>query len=69
MTAVYFIEAFLKPFVLARGLTTPTLVIFVGVIGGILAHGISGLFAGPIVLAVAWEIANAWIYDSKAVSY
>ena len=69
MMAVYFVEAFLKPFVLARGLMTPTLVIFVGVIGGILAHGISGLFAGPIVLAVAWEIANAWIYDSKAVSH
>jgi predicted PurR-regulated permease PerM len=65
MTAVYFVEAFLKPFVLARGLTTPTLVIFVGVIGGIIAHGIPGLFAGPIVLAVAWEIANAWVYGAE----
>ena len=69
MIAVYFVEAFLKPFVLARGLTTPTLVIFVGVIGGIIAHGISGLFAGPIVLAVAWEIANAWVYGSEAASH
>lgn len=63
MTAVYVVEALLKPFLLARGLTTPTLVIFVGVIGGILAHGIPGLFAGPIVLAVAWEVAKAWTYE------
>jgi len=63
MAAVYVVEALGKPFVLAHGLTTPTLVIFIGVIGGILEHGIPGLFAGPIVLAVAWEIAKAWIYE------
>lgn len=62
MGAVYAVEAVLKPFALAHGLTTPALVIFVGVIGGIIAHGFAGLFAGPIVLAVAWEMANAWIY-------
>jgi predicted PurR-regulated permease PerM len=55
----------LKPIVLARGLTTPMLVTFVGVIGGVLAHGIGGLFIGPVVLAVAWDILNAWIRDSK----
>ena len=42
------------------------LVIFIGVIGGILEHGIPGLFAGPIVLAVAWEVAKAWIYEREA---
>jgi predicted PurR-regulated permease PerM len=62
MAAVYAVEAVLKPFALAHGLRTPALVIFVGVIGGIIAHGFAGLFAGPIVLAVAWEMANAWIY-------
>jgi predicted PurR-regulated permease PerM len=41
----------LKPLVMGRGLTTPTLVIFVGVIGGTLAHGIVGLFIGPIILS------------------
>jgi predicted PurR-regulated permease PerM len=29
--------------------------------GGALAHGIIGLFVGPIVLAVTWELAAAWI--------
>jgi predicted PurR-regulated permease PerM len=53
----------LKPFLMGRGLTTPTLVILVGVFGGVLAHGIIGLFVGPIVLAVAWELMMAWMRD------
>jgi predicted PurR-regulated permease PerM len=66
MAAVYVVEAVMKPFLLAHGLKTPMLVIFIGVIGGILEHGIPGLFAGPIVLAVAWEVAKAWIYEREA---
>jgi predicted PurR-regulated permease PerM len=66
MAAIYAVEAVMKPFVLAHGLTTPTLVIFIGVIGGIIEHGIPGLFAGPIVLAVAWELSKAWIYEREA---
>ena len=50
----------LKPLLMGRGLSTPVLVIFMGVIGGTLAHGIVGLFVGPIVLAVAWELLMAW---------
>jgi len=53
----------LKPIVMGRGLTTPALVIFLGVIGGTLAHGIVGLFIGPIILAVAWELLTAWVRD------
>ncbi len=66
MAAVYAVEVGMKPFVLAHGLKTPMLVIFIGVIGGILEHGIPGLFAGPIVLAVAWEVARAWIYERES---
>ncbi|MHC2435344.1 AI-2E family transporter [Bradyrhizobium sp. USDA 4451] len=56
----------LKPLVMGRGLTTPAPVILVGVIGGTLAHGIVGLFIGPIILAVAWELVTAWIRDDRA---
>ena len=55
----------LKPIVMGRGLTTPALVIFVGVIGGTLAHGIVGLFIGPIILAVVWELLVAWVRDDE----
>jgi len=51
----------LKPLLMGRGLSTPVLVIFIGVLGGTLAHGIVGLFIGPVILAVAWELMTAWI--------
>lgn len=64
MLSVTFVDNVLKPIVIARGLTTPMLVIVVGVIGGVLAHGIIGLFLGPVVLAVAWELLSAWSSDN-----
>ncbi|WP_400769162.1 AI-2E family transporter [Methylosinus sporium] len=65
MLTVTLVDNVLKPIVIARGLTTPLLVIIVGVIGGVLVHGIIGLFVGPVVLAVAWELLSAWAGDSK----
>jgi predicted PurR-regulated permease PerM len=62
---VALLDNFLKPLVMGRGLTTPTLVIFVGVIGGTLAHGMLGLFIGPIILSVAWELTVAWIRNDR----
>ena len=59
------LDNILKPLVMGRGLTTPTLVIFVGVIGGTLAHGIVGLFIGPIILSLAWELTVAWIHSDR----
>lgn len=61
MLTVTLVDNVLKPIIIARGLTTPLLVIVVGVIGGVLAHGIIGLFVGPVVLAVAWELFGAWL--------
>ena len=60
------LDNILKPLLMARGLTTPTIVILVGVIGGTLAHGIVGLFIGPIILSVAWELTVAWIRTDRA---
>jgi predicted PurR-regulated permease PerM len=54
-----------RPIVMGRGLTTPAIVIFLGVIGGTLAHGIVGLFIGPIILAVGWELLTAWVRDDE----
>jgi predicted PurR-regulated permease PerM len=58
----------LKPMLMGRGLTTPMLVIFIGVVGGTIAHGIVGLFIGPIILAVAWELMMAWIREDETVA-
>ena len=60
---VGFVDNALKPFVMGHGSRTPMVVIFIGVLGGTLAHGLIGLFIGPIVLAVAWELLAAWMRD------
>jgi predicted PurR-regulated permease PerM len=66
MLTVNYMDNVLKPFIFAHGLSTPIPVIFIGVIGGVLAHGIAGLFVGPVVLAVVWELGSAWIEDELA---
>lgn len=66
MIPVNLLDNILRPIVMGRGLKTPMLVILVGVIGGTLAYGITGLFLGPIVLAVIWELFVAWIGDHDA---
>lgn len=61
LVAVALLNNVLSPIVMAHGLKTPTLVIFAGVIGGALVHGVLGLFLGPIILAVTWELGSAWL--------
>ena len=53
----------LRPLVMARGLSTPMPVILLGVLGGTIAAGITGLFLGPIVLAVVWELLLPWLRE------
>jgi predicted PurR-regulated permease PerM len=63
MVPVGLLDNVLRPLVMARGLTTPMPVILVGVVGGTLAYGISGLFLGPVVLAVTWALLVAWVRE------
>lgn len=55
-----FMDNVLKPLLMGRGLSTPTLVIFLGVIGGTLTYGMIGLFLGPVVLAVFYDLVLSW---------
>ena len=60
------IDNVLKPILMGRGLATPTLVIFLGVIGGTLSYGMIGLFLGPIILAVFYDLLVAWARFGEA---
>ncbi len=66
MVPVSLADNVLRPLVMARGLTTPMPVIFIGVVGGTLAYGINGLFLGPVVLSVAWALLVAWMHEDSA---
>ena len=60
MVPVSLMDNILRPLIMSRGLKTPMLVILIGLVGGIMVHGLIGLFVGPIVLAVAWELLVLW---------
>jgi predicted PurR-regulated permease PerM len=55
----------LRPVLIKRGADLPLLLIFAGVIGGLLGFGLVGIFVGPVVLAVAYTLLEAWIDDGK----
>ena len=66
MIPVSLLDNVLRPLVMGRGLQTPVLVILIGVIGGTISYGITGLFLGPIILAVIWELLVAWTRDYES---
>jgi predicted PurR-regulated permease PerM len=51
----------LKPLMLGRGLEAPMPIILIGVIGGMLADGLIGLFVGPVLLAVGYVLLMEWL--------
>ena len=57
------IDNVLRPFLIKKGADLPLLLIFAGVLGGLLGFGVVGLFVGPAILAVAWTLVRAWIAD------
>lgn len=68
MVPVNLLDNILRPLVMAHGLNTPMMVIFIGVIGGTIAHGLIGLFIGPVVLAIAWQLLAHWIRQEPSTS-
>ncbi|MCY7387389.1 MAG: AI-2E family transporter, partial [Burkholderiales bacterium] len=63
------LDNFLRPMLIRMGADLPLLLNFVGVIGGLLAFGLVGIFVGPVVLAVAYTLLHAWVAEGeKALS-
>lgn len=58
------IDNVLRPFLIRQGADLPLLLIFAGVIGGLLSFGLVGIFVGPVLLAVAYTLIDAWVMES-----
>jgi predicted PurR-regulated permease PerM len=58
-------DNFLRPLLIKRGADLPLLLIFAGVVGGLIAFGVMGLFIGPVVLAVAYMLLIDWMSESS----
>jgi predicted PurR-regulated permease PerM len=56
----------LRPILIRRGADLPLLLIFAGVIGGLIAFGIVGLFVGPVVLAVTYTLLKDWVAEADS---
>ena len=60
------IDNLVRPLLIKRGADLPLLLIFGGVIGGLVAFGVIGLFIGPVVLSVGYTLLGAWIAQGGA---
>jgi predicted PurR-regulated permease PerM len=58
-------DNFLRPILIRRGADLPLLLILAGVIGGLLAFGLLGLFLGPVILAVSYTLLQRWVADGS----
>ncbi len=65
-TVVSTMDNFLRPALIKRGADLPILLIFAGVIGGLFAFGLVGIFVGPVVLAVAYTLLGSWVGDGTS---
>jgi predicted PurR-regulated permease PerM len=57
------LDNFIRPVLIRMGADLPFLLILSGVIGGMLAFGLIGLFIGPVVLAVGYRLLSAWVNE------
>jgi predicted PurR-regulated permease PerM len=64
--AIGLVDNVLRPIFFSRGVKVPTLVIFMGAIGGMLTMGLVGLFLGAVVLALGFELLMAWLSESQS---
>ncbi|MCK9380650.1 MAG: AI-2E family transporter [Sulfuritalea sp.] len=62
------VDNVIKPFIISRGASLPFAIVFLGVLGGILAFGVIGAFLGPTLLAVGYRLATEWTAAESAPS-
>ena len=58
------IDNVIRPILIRKGADLPLLLILAGVIGGLMAFGLIGLFLGPTILAVSYKLLGAWIDEA-----
>lgn len=55
------LDNFIRPILIRKGADLPLVLIFAGVIGGLLSFGMIGLFVGPVTLAVTYTLLKEWV--------
>jgi len=65
---VSWVDNLIRPLVISNATQIPFLLVMFGVLGGLAAFGLVGLFLGPVVLAVLMAVWREWIEESDLVS-
>ena len=66
LVVVSSIDNVIKPYLISRGGSLPLLLVFMGVLGGLLAFGFIGVFLGPVILAVGYALLSEWMRPAAA---
>lgn len=54
------VDNFIRPYFISLGSALPLLLVFLGVLGGIVSFGLLGVFIGPTLLAVGYTLVREW---------
>ena len=54
------VDNVLKPYFISKGSYLPFILVFLGVLGGVMAFGVLGIFLGPTLLAIAYALFQEW---------
>ncbi len=59
------LDSVLRPLLIRKGAHLPLVLLLAGVIGGLIAFGLVGIFLGPVVLAVGYILLQSWMAEAK----
>ncbi len=62
------VDNVVKPMIISQGSKMPFVLIFLGVLGGVIAFGFIGVFLGPTLLVVGFRLLEHWKVGGKALS-
>jgi predicted PurR-regulated permease PerM len=59
------VDSVVRPLLIRKGAHLPLVLLLAGVIGGLIAFGLVGIFLGPVVLAVAYTLLLSWMAEAN----
>jgi predicted PurR-regulated permease PerM len=65
LIAIGLVDNLVKTAVVSRGAQLPAILAFLGAIGGLITWGIVGIFLGPVIVAVSYQIVVRWLRDDR----
>lgn len=67
LVAVGLTDNLVKTAVVSRGANVPAILAFLGALGGLITWGIVGIFLGPVIVAVCYQLILRWLQEEASV--